>query len=465
MGAASILHLEDSDLDADYIAQRLLRAGLPASIVRVRDHADFLAELIGERHYDLILSDYQLVTFDGMEALELVRRHRPNVPFVFVSGTLGEEVAIETLKKGATDYVLKHRLERLVPAIERALAETHERAERRRAEHEAREAYERLAMAQKAGRAGMFDWLIPENRIVWSPELEDLYGIPRGTFEQTYAGWARRVLPEDVATVESVLNKHLAERRDELEYEFRVVLPSGECRWVAGKAKFLRDERGNPIRMIGINVDIHDRKQAEERLRESEERLRLAQTAGNMGSWEYDPATGLISCTPTCKANFGLPESATLTHEMLLNRTHPDDRDRVTAQLQSALKTGDDYEIEYRNIWSDGGIHWVHIRGRAVLGTDGKPVRMVGVSLDVTQRRQNEDGIRRQNERLRILADGAEKLLSAADPSCMVLDLFDTVSQRLGLDGYFNFMVADDGGSLRLDSCAGIPEDAKRAIA
>lgn len=464
MGAASILHLEDSDLDAAYIAQRIQRAGLPTSVIRVRDRAEFVSELRGDRHIDLILSDYQLVTFDGMEALDLVREHRPNVPFVFVSGTLGEDVAIETLKKGATDYVLKHRLERLVPAIERALAETNERAERRRAEQEARAAYERLAMAQQAGRAGMFDWNIPEKRVVWSPELEDLYGIPRGTFEQTYAGWARRVVPEDVTVVESILNRSLADRRDELEYEFRVLLPSGERRWVVGKAKFFRDERGEPVRMVGINIDIHDRKQAEERLRESEERLRLAQTAGNMGSWEFDPATGIISCTPTCKMNFGLPESATVTHELLLKLTHVDDRERVTAQIQNALKSGDDYEIEYRNIRPDGSINWIHVRGRAVLNADGKAVRMVGVSLDVTQRRRNEDGIRRQNERLRILADAAERLLSADDTSRMVFDLFNTVSQRLGLDGYFNFMVAEDGTALRLDSCAGIPEDAKRGI-
>src|SRR5262245_51724941 len=123
MDLPTILHLEDSDLDAHLIRERLLRNRVVREVVRAMDREDFLTHLTSDRHFDLILSDYQLVSFDGMAALELVRRHRPNTPFVFVSGTLGEEVAINTLQRGATDYVLKHRLERLIPAVERALAE------------------------------------------------------------------------------------------------------------------------------------------------------------------------------------------------------------------------------------------------------------------------------------------------------------------------------------------------------
>jgi signal transduction histidine kinase/DNA-binding response OmpR family regulator len=268
--STAILHLEDSSLDAALIAQRLARAELVPELAR--DRAEFVAALSGGRHFDIILSDYQLPDIDGLEALELARRHRPDTPFVFVSGALGEELAVETLKLGATDYVLKHRLERLVPAIERALAEARERAERRRAEADASAAKERLALAQSAGRSGVFDWLIPEGRVVWSAELEDLYGIPRGSFEGTFDGWARRVVPEDAAAVTGQVRACMAARGDAIDYEFRAVLPGGTRRWLAGKARFLYAPDGAPLRMIGINVDTHDRKEMEQRLREQDRR-------------------------------------------------------------------------------------------------------------------------------------------------------------------------------------------------
>ncbi|AMV24780.1 Sensor histidine kinase TmoS [Gemmata sp. SH-PL17] len=269
----SILHLEDSDLDAELIAQRLIRAGIVSELIRARDRSEFREHVTAHHPFDVVLSDYQLPDIDGLGALELVRAHRPNVPFIFVSGALGEERAVETLKLGATDYILKHRLERLVPAIERAVTEARDRADRLAAEHAAREASERLALAQTAGRSGVFDWLIPEGRVVWSPELENLYGIPHGSFEGNFAAWEKRVVPEDAARVRALVGQHLTERAEDIGYEFRVVFPDGRLRWLAGKAKFFYAPDGSPARMIGINVDIHDRKEMEEQLRAGQENL------------------------------------------------------------------------------------------------------------------------------------------------------------------------------------------------
>lgn len=131
--AVRILFVEDSELDADLITLALRRGGVEAQIERVMDAAAFEAALRRDDH-DLILSDYQLPGFDGLEALALARRHTPEVPFIFVSGVLGEERAVETLKEGAVDYVLKQRLTRLAPAVRRALDEARERRDRRQAE-------------------------------------------------------------------------------------------------------------------------------------------------------------------------------------------------------------------------------------------------------------------------------------------------------------------------------------------
>ena len=133
-----ILNLEDSERDAE-LNEAMLAARWPqCHLVRVDNREDFLTAL-EESNLDLILCDYTMPSFDGLQALALAREKRPEVPFLFVSGTIGEDAAIEALKNGATDYVLKHRLMRLIPAVARALAEAEERAECQRAEEAMRQ--------------------------------------------------------------------------------------------------------------------------------------------------------------------------------------------------------------------------------------------------------------------------------------------------------------------------------------
>lgn len=133
-----ILNLEDSSNDAELNAAMISARWPQAEVVRVGTREGFLAALQRES-FDLILSDYTMPGFDGRLALSMARERRPEVPFIFVSGTIGEDAAIEALKNGATDYVLKHRLMRLIPAVDRALREVEERAETRRAEEAMRQ--------------------------------------------------------------------------------------------------------------------------------------------------------------------------------------------------------------------------------------------------------------------------------------------------------------------------------------
>src|SRR5438876_12210846 len=133
-----ILLVEDSLADAELVLAALEQDGISCDAVRVDTQADFLGALDRNR-FDLILSDFSMPSFDGFSALKLFReltalRKLPETPFIFVSGTIGEELAIETLKNGATDYVLKHRLSRLGPAVRRAIVEAEEHAARQEAE-------------------------------------------------------------------------------------------------------------------------------------------------------------------------------------------------------------------------------------------------------------------------------------------------------------------------------------------
>ncbi|HEY9879364.1 MAG TPA: response regulator [Leptolyngbyaceae cyanobacterium] len=151
MNSLRFLLLEDSAIDADLIQAVLADGEMDFELLRVQTRADFLTAL--EHHcFDLILADYSLPAFDGISALEISRTQCPDIPFIFVSGTLGEEVAVEMLKGGATDYVLKQRLDRLVPSVRRALQEAQERAARQQAETQLYEYAERLRMMAEISR-------------------------------------------------------------------------------------------------------------------------------------------------------------------------------------------------------------------------------------------------------------------------------------------------------------------------
>ena len=138
-----ILLLEDSATDADLVRHALRKGGVVFSLDHV-DHKAAFIQRIEQARPNLILSDFSLPSLDGYAALAIAREKCPDLPFIFVTGTLGEEVAIETLKQGATDYVLKQRLSRLVPSVHRALREAKERADRKRAQEQLRQSHEQL---------------------------------------------------------------------------------------------------------------------------------------------------------------------------------------------------------------------------------------------------------------------------------------------------------------------------------
>jgi PAS domain S-box-containing protein len=142
--------------------------------------------------------------------------------------------------------------------------------ERKRAEKALRESESRLSLAQQAGHVGVFDWDLVTNKAVWTPELEDIFGIPHGQFENVYDGWAKRVHPEDLPRVEKFFKDWMQSGRDNEEWEYRFI-KNGEVRWISARGQIFYDQIGKPLRMIGTNVDITERKRAEEALKRAEE--------------------------------------------------------------------------------------------------------------------------------------------------------------------------------------------------
>ena len=148
-----ILHLEDSPPDAELIQATLETDGIESEPIRVDSRDEYQAAL-DRGGFDVIFADYSLPGFDGMTALTMAQHTCPEVPFIFISATLGEELAIDTLKRGATDYVLKQRLSRLGPAVRRAIQEVHHRTEQRTTQEKLRERERQLHQSHKMEALG-----------------------------------------------------------------------------------------------------------------------------------------------------------------------------------------------------------------------------------------------------------------------------------------------------------------------
>ncbi|MDY7226108.1 sensor histidine kinase [Hyalangium rubrum] len=268
----AILLLEDSPLDAELISARLEEGGLSFKLTRVDSHVGLNEALSGCR-FDLILSDYNLPGFDGVAALSAAHLACPEVPFIFVSGALGEEKAIELLKRGATDYVLKDRLERLVPSVERALREAREKSDRRRAEEQLRER-ERTLSTLMGNLPGMVFRCNPNLPWLFEFASEGSLALTGWRPEDFYAGgevtWASIMFPEDVKRLEPELKVALAERRP-YSATFRIRTRQGEQRWVWVRSSAQYQPDGTIAFVEGFATDITQQKQAEEEVRQRTE--------------------------------------------------------------------------------------------------------------------------------------------------------------------------------------------------
>jgi PAS domain S-box-containing protein len=170
-----------------------------------------------------------------------------------------------------------------------------------------------------------------------------------------------------------------------------VLTRSGEERLIEWRNTLLRDEAGNVVSVFSCGTDITERHRAGEALRVAEERMRFALQAANVGIWDQDFLTGELRWSETLEAHYGLqPGTFAGTFEAFIAAVHPDDRDSVLETVGKAVKSGADFSLQNRAVWPDGTIRWLSGAGRILLGTDGMPVRGVGISLDVTERRTLE---------------------------------------------------------------------------
>ncbi|BAY61231.1 multi-sensor signal transduction histidine kinase [Calothrix brevissima NIES-22] len=273
-------------------------------------------------------------------------------------------------------------------------------AEQQQVEIALRRSQQKLTDFVENATVGMH-WVKADGTIIWANQAElDLLGYSR--FE--YIGHSITEFHVDRHVIEDIMAR-LGRNETLQNYEARLRCKDGSIRYVLIHSNVLW-ENGKFIHTRCFTRDITTRKKIEAALKESDRRLKVALEAAKLGSWELNLATGKLSTSKQCKANFGLPESYEFTYERLLESIHPDDRAYMQNAVKQALVKHGDYEAEYRNIWPDGSVHWVLARGVGIYDNTGIPTRMIGVTLDLTARKRAEQALQESEQRWQLALQG-----------------------------------------------------------
>ena len=260
--------------------------------------------------------------------------------------------------------------------------------ERKRGEESLQQSEERLRLALAAARLGTWDWNIQTGKVVWSENVESLFGLPRGGFAGTYGAFLDLIHPEDRSGVVQAITRASEEGVD-YRIEHRIIWPDGSVRWLGCTGQVLRDETGGAVRMLGTVQCITDRKQAEAALRESEERFRQLSENIREVFWMTDPEKNeMLYISPgyeeiwgrTCASLYASPRS-------WLDAIHHEDRDRVLTAATTKQVSGE-YAEEYRIVRPDGSVRWIRDRAFPIRNASGQVYRIAGIAEDITERKR-----------------------------------------------------------------------------
>ncbi|WP_145348518.1 PAS domain-containing protein [Rosistilla ulvae] len=309
------------------------------------------------------------------------------------------------------------------------------------------ESNQRMSMALKAGRMAAWEW--SEDKSVWEPGMFALLGI-EPIENPTMDLFFQYVYPEDVPALQSVW-KQAAAGQDDYDTEFRIVRSNGEIRWLAGVGTVLCDDRGNVVRMHGLNWDITDEKQSELAIKLSEERLRSAAEAAGFGMLHADLVKGTVTYSQELKRLVGIVDAGEDQDESqipvgkMLDWVHPDDRSACDRHYRELVEHphSADRRIDHRIVCPNGDVRWVRLQAKPLFTgegiEDGKATQLIGTLLDITQQRQFEQSLKEAREQAVAANESKSAFLANMSheirtPMTAILGYTDLIAEKLNDD-------------------------------
>ena len=263
MGPMNVLVIEDDHGDFLLVDRHLRRNGLDVACRQVAD-LDGIGRALAGTEWQLVLADYNVPRLQFEDGLALIRSHRLDLPIILISGSIGEERAVELLRLGVWDFVLKGNLARLVPAINRALREAAEHRARRLTELALKDSEERLRQTLEAAGVVAWELIFATEEIRESGPVGVLFGRPAGFRHLNQEAFIANVHPDDRDRIGQRGESGSANHHQTFNDEFRVIHPDGSVHWLMTTGSVVRDETGRPVRVLGIARDVTRRKLAEE---------------------------------------------------------------------------------------------------------------------------------------------------------------------------------------------------------
>jgi PAS domain S-box-containing protein len=288
-------------------------------------------------------------------------------------------------------------------------------------EDELLESQAMLALTMRSARMGAWSREIASEHTWWSDELEEIFGLPRGGFSRTSNGFYDLVHEADRERVRLEVERAIAEKRD-YAVEFRFHHADGSVRWMEGRGQAVYSDKGEAVRIYGIGIDITERKRAEEKLLEVQNRLESSLTGANLGVWTYNAVTGEFWADERAKKMHGLPPDARMTFEIAGENLHPEDRAKSLEALERAIKKRSKLQIENRVLINGDTYRWIASYAEFV-ETDGAGI-FYGVVQDITERKQAE-------ARLALLAEISELARKLEDSDEFLFAVAEAVGEHL----------------------------------
>lgn len=409
--------MEDVVEDAELAIYRIKQEGIDHLHVRVDNLEDFRKELI-DFQPNVILSDYSLPTCTAIDAFEFVT---DNIPFIILSGAIGEEKAVEALRNGVTDYVSKNSLSRLSHVLERAIMEQAIRREKLETEKQLAVNKERLELALTGAELGTWDWDLKTNKIIFNKRATDIFNISVDVgVEFELKSLYQIIHPESRIQGIKAIRAHSVGDSRFFECELRVKGKEDQWKWTSAKGQIIRASGGEDIlRASGTLQDIDRAKTQQEKLVRSQRLLHEAQEIAGIGSFEWTLSDGFTYCSRAFRDIYEVEERDLINHrDFYFNHVHSDDREYVLAVFLKDRSGKQDIDLEHRIEVRSENQKIIRSRGQLFFDDNGHIVRVVGTVLDVTEQKETQRALYRgqELERQRVareIHDGIGQMLIA----------------------------------------------------